>query len=128
MVRADLFDQVGGFDRIFDPFGPEDLDFSLRLQKAGYHAWYVPAAVGFHEVSHTFGKGYTQEYARTKSRHWLRLMRRHATIWDWAGFVLLGAPRALLAMTLREARRGNLRALLGTVRGVFDASSQPRTG
>jgi GT2 family glycosyltransferase len=128
MVRADLFDQLGGFDRIFDPFGPEDLDFSLRLQKAGYHAWYVPAAVGFHEVSHTFGKGYTQEYARTKSRHWLRLMRRHATISDWAGFVLLGAPRALLAMTLREARRGNLRALLGTVRGVFDASSQPRTG
>jgi len=124
MVRADLFERLGGFDRTFDPFGPEDLDFSLRLQAAGYKALYVPAAVGFHEVSHTFGKGYTQEYARTKSKHWLRLMRRHASASDWAGFILLGAPRALVAMTLREARRGNLRALLGTVRGVFDVSSQ----
>ena len=123
MVRADRFFQLGGFDPIFDPFGPEDLDFSLRLQAAGYKAMYVPAAMGYHEVSHTFGKGYTQEYARTKSKHWLRLMRRHASATDWAGFLLLGAPTALFRMTLREARRGNLRALLGTVRGVFDVST-----
>ena len=123
MVRADRFYQLGGFDPIFDPFGPEDLDFSLRLQAAGYKAMYVPSAMGYHEVSHTFGKGYTQEYARTKSRHWLRLMRRHASATDWAGFLLLGVPTALLRMTVREARRGNLRALLGTVRGVFDGST-----
>ena len=124
MVRADRFEQLGGFDPIFDPFGPEDLDFSLRLQAAGYKAIYAPAAVGYHEVSHTFGKGYTQEYARTKSRHWLRLMRRHASATDWAGFLLFGVPTALLRMTIREARRGNLRALLGSVRGVFDVSSR----
>jgi GT2 family glycosyltransferase len=123
MVRAARFDQLGGFDPIFDPFGPEDLDFSLRLQKAGYKALYVPEAVGYHEVSHTFGSGYTEEYARSKSKHWLRLMRRHASATDWIGFLLLGAPRAFLRMIVREARRGNLRALLGTVRGVFDVSA-----
>jgi GT2 family glycosyltransferase len=123
MVRAARFDQLGGFDPIFDPFGPEDLDFSLRLQKAGYKALYVPDAVGYHEVSHTFGSGYTEEYARSKSKHWLRLMRRHASATDWIGFLLLGAPRAFLRMIVREARRGNLRALLGTVRGVFDVSA-----
>ena len=127
MVRADLFYQLGGFDPIFDPFGPEDLDFSLRLQAAGFKALYIPAAMGYHEVSHTFGKGYTQEYARTKSKHWLRLMRRHASATDWAGFLVLGAPTALVRMAVREARRGNLRALLGTVRGVFDVSSTSRT-
>lgn len=127
MVLADRFYELGGFDSIFDPFGPEDLDFSLRLQAAGYKALYVPAAMGYHEVSHTFGKGYTQEYARTKSRHWLRLMRRHASVTDWAGFLLLGVPTALLRMTVREARRGNLRALLGTVRGVFDGSTSRST-
>jgi GT2 family glycosyltransferase len=126
MVRADRFQQLGGFDPIFDPFGPEDLDFSLRLQAAGHKVLYVPAAMGYHEVSHTFGKGYTQEYARTKSKHWLRLMRRHASASDWAGFLLLGAPTALVRMTLREARRGNLRSLLGTLRGVFDVSSSRR--
>jgi GT2 family glycosyltransferase len=122
MVRADLFEAFRGFDPIFDPFGPEDLDFSLRLQRAGYRALYVPAAVGYHAVSHTFGRGYTQEYARTKSKHWLRLMRRHARLSDWAGFMLLGAPRALIRMVFREARRGNLRVLLGTLRGVFEGS------
>ncbi len=127
MVRAELFYQLGGFDPIFDPFGPEDLDFSLRLQAAGFKALYIPAAMGYHEVSHTFGKGYTQEYARTKSKHWLRLMRRHASATDWAGFLVLGAPTALVRMAVREARRGNLRALLGTVRGVFDVSSTSRT-
>jgi O-antigen biosynthesis protein len=126
MVRADRFNQLGGFDPLFDPFGPEDLDFSLRLQKAGYKSLYVPTAVGYHEVSHTFGSGYTEEYARTKSKHWLRLMRRHASPSDWAGFLLLGAPKALVRMTLREARRGNLRALLGTLRGVFDVSKSRR--
>jgi GT2 family glycosyltransferase len=127
MVRATQFDQLGGFDPIFDPFGPEDLDFSLRLQKAGYKALYVPEAVGYHEVSHTFGSGYTEEYARTKSKHWLRLMRRHASATDWVGFLLLGAPRALIRMIVREARRGNLRALLGTIRGVFDVSASRRS-
>jgi O-antigen biosynthesis protein len=126
MVRADRFEELGGFDSIFDPFGPEDLDFSLRLQKAGYKAVYVPQAVGYHEVSHTFGSGYTEEYARTKSKHWLRLMRRHASATDWAGFLLLGAPRALLRMAVREAGRGNLRALVGALRGVFDVSRSRR--
>jgi GT2 family glycosyltransferase len=127
MVLAARFDQLGGFDPIFDPFGPEDLDFSLRLQKAGYKALYVPEAVGYHEVSHTFGSGYTEEYARTKSKHWLRLMRRHASVTDWIGFLLLGAPRALIRMVVREGRRGNLRALLGAVRGVFDVSASRRS-
>jgi hypothetical protein len=128
MVRADRFEQLGGFDSIFDPFGPEDLDFSLRLQNAGYKALYVPTAVGYHEVSHTFGSGYTEEYARTKSKHWLRLMRRHASPLDWAGFLLLGAPRALVRMTVREARRGNIRALIGTLRGAFEGSNSRRRG
>jgi GT2 family glycosyltransferase len=120
MVRADQFYQLGGFDSIFDPFGPEDLDFSLRLQERGYKALYAPAAVGYHEVNHTFGSGYTEEYARTKAKHWLRLMRRHASATDWAGFLLFGVPRALVRMAHREARRGNARAVLGTLRGVLD--------
>jgi GT2 family glycosyltransferase len=44
MVRADIFQQLNGFDPLFGPFGPEDLDFSLRLQKAGYLALYIPQA------------------------------------------------------------------------------------
>ena len=119
MVRSDIFQQLNGFDPLFGPFGPEDLDFSLRLQKAGYKAMYIPKAVGYHEVSHTFGKGYSEEYARHKSRHWIVFMRRHASFWQKAAFYLFGAPILAIQVFIREARRGNLRALRGLMHGLL---------
>lgn len=120
MVRVDVFQELGGFDPIFDPFGPEDLDFSLRVQEAGYRGLYVPTAVAYHEVSHTFGAGYTEEYARLKAQHWLRLLRRHAPLGQRLGFLFLGAPLALAQIIVREGRRGNLSAVRGVLCGVLE--------
>lgn len=120
MVRVDIFQQLGGFDLAFNPFGPEDLDFSLRLQQAGYRALYVPTAVGYHEVSHTFGKGYTEAYARHKAQHWFLFMHRHASPTQKLGFFLAGAPYLALRILIREGKRGNLAAVRGLARGVFD--------
>jgi GT2 family glycosyltransferase len=119
MVRADVFEQLNGFDLLFGPFGPEDLDFSLRLQKAGYQAMYIPKAVGYHQVNHTFGKGYNEEYAQHKSRHWLLFMRRHASISQKIAFYLLGAPILAIQVLIREARRGNLGAIRGLIHGLL---------
>lgn len=121
MVRADIFNQLGGFDALFDPFGPEDLDFSLRLAKAGYQALYVPQAVAYHEVSHTFGGGYSENYARHKSRHWLAFLQRHASPAEKLGFILLGAPYLVLRLMVREGRKGNLGAMRGWLRGASEA-------
>lgn len=119
MVRAEVFQQLNGFDPLFGPFGPEDLDFSLRLQKAGYKAMYIPKAMGYHQVSHTFGEGYSEEYARHKSRHWLLFMRRHATPAQKAAFYLFGAPLLAAQVVVRELRRGNWRALRGLAQGLL---------
>ena len=119
MVRSDVFQQLKGFDLLFGPFGPEDLDFSLRLQKAGYKAMYIPKAVGYHQVNHTFGKGYSEEYARHKSRHWLLFMRRHASTSQKTAFYLFGAPLLTIQVLIREARRGNLRAIRGLIHGLL---------
>lgn len=122
MVRVDLFDQLGGFDPLFDPFGPEDIDFSLRLQSAGYRALYIPQALAYHEVSHSYeGGDYTATYARAKARHWLRFLRRHGTQLQKTGFMLVGAPLIAVRMSFRELARGNPGALLGTVRGLIEA-------
>jgi len=122
MVRASLFGELGGFDSIFDPFGPEDLDFSLRLQEHGYKALYVPGAVALHEVNHTYeGGGYTAVYARSKAKHWLRFLRRHGTPMQKAGFFLVGAPLIALRMVFRELLRGNPGAIVGSVRGLIEA-------
>lgn len=120
MVRAVLFRELNGFDERFSPFGPEDLDFSLRLQEAGWEAWYIPAAVGFHDVNHSFGAaGYSEDYARHRAKHWMTLMRRHASLLDWIGFVCIGIPLIAGRVLLREGRKGNLDALRGLVRGAF---------
>lgn len=125
LVRSDVFQELGGFDSGFDPFGPEDLDFSLRLKKAGYRALYVPRAVAFHEVSHTFeGGNYTGTYARSKARHWLRFMRRHATPAQKVGFTVLGAPLIAARLAVREGLRGNPGAILGSVRGLVESLRQ----
>ena len=119
MVRTDIFRQLNGFDPFFDPFGPEDLDFSLRLQEAGYKAFYIPQAVGYHQVSHTFGKGYSEEYARHKSRHWLIFMRRHATRTQKIAFYLFGLSFLTIKVFWREIGKGNWKALRGLVRGFL---------
>ena len=119
MVRSNIFQQLNGFDPLFGPFGPEDLDFSIRLQKSGYKSMYIPKAVGYHQVSHTFGEGYSEEYARHKSRHWLLFMHRHANIWQKLAFYLFGAPVLAIQVFIREARRGNLRALRGLIQGLL---------
>lgn len=124
MVRTDVFQQLYGFDCQYDPFGPEDMDFSLRLQECGYLAVYMPAAVAYHAVSHTFGRGYSEEYARHKSRHWYRFMRRHASLLQQAGFFLLGAPYLALRVSTREGKKGNFGAVRGLLHGFVDVTRQ----
>jgi GT2 family glycosyltransferase len=120
MVRADVFQQLGGFDTGFGVLGPDDLDFSLRLRKAGYNVLYVPQAIAYHEVSHTYGRDYNQKYARLKTRNWFVFMRRHASLIEQIGFVFVGAPYRILRMIIREGRKGNLAALRGVLRGLID--------
>jgi GT2 family glycosyltransferase len=129
MVRTDVFQQLGGFDENFSPFGPEDLDFSLRCYKAGYHALYVPQALAYHEVSHSFEGGqYSELYARNKSRHWLLFMRRHASFAQQIAFYLLGAPLRIIQLVVREGCKGNLAALRGVLRGLLDfCKPKPQT-
>ena len=124
MVRTDVFQELNGFDPLFGPFGPEDLDFSLRLQKAGYKAMYIPKAVGYHQVSHTFGEGYSEEYARHKSRHWLAFMHRHASMGQKIAFYFFGAPILTIRVILREVKRGNFGAIRGLLQGILDTNRQ----
>jgi len=121
LVRTDVFRELGGFDARFDPFGPEDIDFSLRLQEAGWLAWYVPRAVVYHEVSHSFeGGDYSELYARNKARNWFVFMRRHAPAHQKLAFWLLGAPYLLARVIVREGRAGNFGAVAGLARGALD--------
>lgn len=125
VVRRDVFERLGGFDAIFDPYGPEDLDFGFRVREAGYTALYIPEAVIYHDPSpgKTISQGqYTEMYASYRSKHWLRFMRRHATAMQRAGFYAIGAPYLLLRVLVREGRKGNFSAIKGLIRGGWDSA------
>jgi GT2 family glycosyltransferase len=127
LVRTDVFQKLGGFDERFGPFGPEDLDFSLRCYRQGYHALYIPQALAFHEVSHSFEGGkYTELYARNKVRHWLVFLRRHGPLAEQLAFLFIGAPYRGVRMILREGKQGNLAALSGVLRGLLDIWNSKR--
>lgn len=124
LVPRDIFEELGGFDPVFDPYGPEDLDFGLRARRAGYHALFVPEAVVYHEPrpGKTFvGPGYSAAYARNKARLWMIFLRRHASAWDRARFYGFGAPIGVLRRASRELLRGNPGALSGLFRGALDS-------
>jgi GT2 family glycosyltransferase len=105
MVRADVFRQLGGFESCFDPHGPEDLDFSLRLQASGYRSRYVPAALGYHRGSQTFAGGrHSLAYTRNRIRQWLRFLRRHGSAIDQLAFFVVGAPFRGVRMAVRLLR------------------------
>jgi GT2 family glycosyltransferase len=118
VVPTELFREVDGFDLLFDPYSAGDLDFSLRLHKAGYHSLYIPEALIFHDRSQTFERGkYTERYARQKARNWFILMSRHATVLEKIGFALIGAPRAVVRVLFREGQIGNIAGLQGIICG-----------
>lgn len=123
MVRAALFEELGGFDPAFNPFGPEDLDFSLRLQRRGFKALYNPGAVALHEVGSTFARSSEDAgaYAAARTRIWLRFLHRYGTPVQRAGFVAIGAPLLAARLAGRELLRGRPAQAFGALRGVTAA-------
>lgn len=118
LVETEAFERVEGFDEGFNPYGAADVDFSLRLKKAGYRCYYVPEAVVYHERTQTLGSGqYNADYTRQKARYWYRLVRKHASPLQKMGFWLVGVPIRLSSALVREARRGNTGAVAGLIAG-----------
>ena len=54
MVSAESFDQVGGLDESF-AVAFNDVDFCLRLRRAGYHVLFTPYAEAYHCESKSRG-------------------------------------------------------------------------
>lgn len=119
LVRKEVIDKINCFDDIFNPYGGEDDDFSLRAGKEGFKILYVPAAVIHHKSSKTYSGGeYNEAYARLKGRHLKILMQRYASPLQ-KGCFLLVAPFLGIRTLIREVRRGNGRAAIALFKSYF---------
>jgi len=55
LVRKDLFDEHGGFDRVFAPGYYEEVDFCFYLRSRGFRVYYEPRSTVIHHEGLTFG-------------------------------------------------------------------------
>ncbi|MEL7490846.1 MAG: 6-hydroxymethylpterin diphosphokinase MptE-like protein [Pseudomonadota bacterium] len=46
-----MFNDIGGVDEIFNPFGYEDADFALRAKQKGYRHFCAPRALALHDIA-----------------------------------------------------------------------------
>jgi len=119
LARKDVISKIKGFDKIFDPYGMEDRDLSLRVSKEGYKILYVPTAVIHHKDSKTPSGGkYDATYTSLKGRNLNTLMKRHATAIQWASFYVI-APFLGIKTIIREVRNNNAKAAIILLKSFF---------
>ena len=130
LVRREALDRVGGFDEAYNPYGWEEVDFSLRVRANGATIRYAPRAICWH-AGGTPGRGVRLPvYERGKAANYLRLMRRHATPIEWLGF-LAALPVRGLRLAVTRIRDGDWRILLAHARGLVEGMTKhggPRAG
>ena len=118
MIRYALFDELGGFDNAFTPYGWEDVDLCLRARTRGRLTRYIHTATFVHKGTR-LGRKPLPGYERTKARNFLLLISRHATILQKLSAAIFVPLRGLLLFA-RFARQGNWRAISAQVKGVRD--------
>lgn len=67
--RRAAFDEVGGYDELFNPFGFEDFDLTLRLKEKGYNALYMPSVRAIHLASQTINEELREDLGKVMQEH-----------------------------------------------------------
>jgi GT2 family glycosyltransferase len=85
----------------------EDVDWSLRVRRAGHRIYVVPDAKVWHRVSASAGGEHSSTIAYYDTRNHMIVCRRHAPL---TGFAALGRDLGMLVVHLAGARRARQRA------------------
>ncbi|MCM8808110.1 MAG: glycosyltransferase [Candidatus Omnitrophica bacterium] len=56
LARKNVFEKVGGFDEVYSPYLWEDMDFFIRVKRAGFRIFYFGKTKIIHKVSQTLKK------------------------------------------------------------------------
>src|SRR5213595_230789 len=59
------FEELGGFDRLFEPFYLEDTDLGYLAWKRGWKVLYQPRSIVYHEHRGTIGKTFSPEFIQS---------------------------------------------------------------
>lgn len=62
IFRKSYWEELGGFDEIYQPFYREDMDLSYRAWKRGYQILWDPCSIVRHEHQSVIGKHFSRNY------------------------------------------------------------------
>jgi GT2 family glycosyltransferase len=122
-VRAKVFDQLGGIDESFNPYGWEEVDFCLRARKAGWKVLYEPRAVLCHKGTRA-GRPPKAEYERHKVRNYFRLLGRHANVAQKLTCVFF-VPLRMARVAWQMISTGHAHIIAAQARGFLDGLRDP---
>src|SRR3989337_2044819 len=118
LVGKSVIDKIGNFDENFNPYGWEDIDFSIRVRKSGYKIFYNPKAVIFHKGG-KIGRGKAiDEYEYSKVKNYFYLFRKHANFFQLLVIGLI-LPFKILIIAVKEILKGDFGIVFSQVRGFF---------
>jgi GT2 family glycosyltransferase len=114
-IRADLHQQLGGFDEHFFPGYYEDVDLCARVRQLGFKVWYEPQAVAYHYEGGTFGRGagYYRAFHRNRLRFALKNFSTTRLLYDF-----VPAERSRLKGMLEAPDRRASEAIYKAARGI----------
>jgi len=118
LVRREAFEAIGVFDERYFAY-TEDVDFGLRLARAGWRSRVIGAVAARHAPSSSTGGGYNprRKYMMAVNSIWF--LRRYAGPREWARFVLYDVC-SLPLLIVDGFCRGYSKAALAKALGLFD--------
>ena len=115
--RKSIWEDLGGFDELYNPFYWEDIDLSYRAKKAGYKIIYVPTAKVYHKVSQSFSGWINPVVLYYSTRNELLLARKHL---NFSLFMPLWIPRFVLRIVHYLIATRNVKLARFMLRGFLD--------
>lgn len=70
-IRRELFNQLGGFDTIYERGYFEDVELAVKARLAGYKVWYEPRCVLIHHTGTSGGSPTFAKNAETFRKRWV---------------------------------------------------------
>jgi GT2 family glycosyltransferase len=124
LMRATVFRNVGLLDETFSPYCHEDVDWSLRLRKAGYRLVLEPSAIVWHRVSGS-PKVNPDKLAKLVKGHTL-FLRFHTRIVDLPLSVAWISIHLLRRFILPALVRSDWASFAAVFKGIREGIEQKR--
>jgi GT2 family glycosyltransferase len=104
LYRRAVFDRIGLFDEDFFAY-LEDVDFNLRLNRAGCKGYYVPAARVYHIGSASSGSTFNPFTIRLSTRNSIYILLKHYSLFHFFRLLPVIAIYQFLWMVLTVKKR-----------------------